>query len=335
MEYMKKVWVFIFAMTMTLSCISCTDKANPSPKTKGLNIVTSFYPEKLLVSNLMLGTDNNIAMLFDENIACLHDVSLSANDMVAINKSDLFITNGSLPDSATEKIKKSTPDLKIINVSSNIDFLPLHKEEEEDHSEDDEVDHDNEIEHEAHDNNQDKIEHETHEHDSDEKNSHAWLSIMLYIKQLDVLYYEVAKLDSANKDIYDKNYLSYKERLNKLYTKMSEELASYKGKRIVVFHESFDYFAKEFGLDVVDIITSEARENIGAKKIKELIDLLNNNPDIVLFAENGFSTNLVETLAKETNRPYYLLNNIENSSNINDYETTMLKNLEVLKEAFK
>jgi zinc transport system substrate-binding protein len=65
---------------------------------------------------------------------------------------------------------------------------------------------------------------------------------------------ELAKVDAANASTYRKNAEEYIDKLKKLLTDGRKMLADKKVKRIISFHDAFEYFASGFGLHVEDVI---------------------------------------------------------------------------------
>ena len=70
---------------------------------------------------------------------------------------------------------------------------------------------------------------------------------------------------------YDGNAARYVEALKKLQADGKTKLAEKKNRKIIGFHDSLEYFAKSFGLAIVDVIEQTAGESRPAKQMAKLV----------------------------------------------------------------
>ena len=109
-----------------------------------------------------------------------------------------------------------------------------------------------------------------------------------------------------------------------------------KNKNIVTFHEAFLYFAKEFDLNVVDVIQREPGTYPSAKEVAEIIKNIKDKDVSAIFVEPQYSRTAADTISKETGVLVYELDPIVTGQLEKDaYIETMEKNLEVLKQALR
>ena len=66
---------------------------------------------------------------------------------------------------------------------------------------------------------------------------------------------------------------------------MHKELAPYKGRSIITFHEAFPYFAREFGLKIAAVMEREPGSEPSAKELAETVDLIKKTGIAALFSE--------------------------------------------------
>lgn len=270
------------------------------------NIVTSFYPIYIATSNIVDGVEGvTLENMTDVKVGCLHDYQLTTKDMNKLEKADAFIINGGGMESFLNKATSVYTDLNIINSSEGV--LEQHEEEH----------------------------HHSHEH-SHEENAHIWVSIDLYIKQIEKITDELSKLDKVNADKYMANSKNYIERLEILKEDMHNRLAKLEKKNIVTFHEAFEFFAEEFDLNIVAVIEREPGTYPSAGELAEIIDIVRQMEAKAIFTEPQYFENAANIIARETGRTLYSLDPIVTGDlNKDAYEKTMRKNLEILVEALK
>lgn len=275
---------------------------------QNLKIVTSFYPMYIATLNLISDIDNiELENLTQPQTGCLHDYQLTPNDMIKLEKADIVIINGGGIESFVEDITNNYPNISIINASSGIELL-------------------NSTEH-IH-----NHEHEEHIHEL--YNAHTWVSITDYMKEIENIKNQLIQLDSQNKNRYEKNAQIYLNKLHTLKDAMHNELKNIKSRDIIIFHDSFEYIAKEFDLNVKHMVVMENDTTLSAGEIAEIIDEIKQNDIKVLFTEEQYSTSIAESVAKETNAKVYILDScVSGDINKDAYIEAMYNNLKVMKEA--
>lgn len=233
---------------------------------------------------------------------CLHDYQLTVNDMITLETADLFVINGGGMESFLDKAVSAYPDLVIINASEEI------------------ADNDEE-------------EHEGHNH---EENSHYWVSISLYIEEVEKISQILQEYDSKNAQVYAQNTNSYILKLKELENEMHEKIENLENKNIVTFHEAFDFFAEEFGLNIVAVIEREPGTSPSARDVAEIIDTIRELNVNAIFVEPQYLKTAADTIARETNVSVFELDPIVSGALEKDaYIEIMRKNLDVLMEALK
>lgn len=307
----------IICICLIFLLVGCTDNVthNQHVVEEKLNIVTSFYPMYIATANIIDGVENvTLECLASPEVGCLHDYQLTVKDMMTLEDADVFVINGGGMESFLDKAISAYPEMKIINASEEI-------------LENDSVEHDEEDE--------DENKHE-HEHSHGDVNPHVWVSIDLHIKQIEKITQELIKIDSKNKDKYQNNSNVYIASLYDLSQKMHNELDNLPNKDIITFHEAFEYFAKEFGLNVLAVIEREPGTSPSARDVANIIDIVKEYKVNAVFVEPQYSKTAANTISNETNTKVYELDPATSGTfEKNAYIKIMEKNLEVLKEALK
>ncbi len=169
-----------------------------------------------------------------------------------------------------------------------------------------------------------------------EDNPHVWLSIELYEKQVENVARGLAKADPGHAEKYQANAQAYKVQLEELRLRMHQELDGVEEKKIATFHEAFPYFAQEFDLHIVTVISREPGSEPSAEELAATVKTIKNTGVKALFAEPQYSTRAAQTIARETGARVYILDPIVSGpDDKNAYIQLMEKNMQTLKEALQ
>ena len=301
---MKKI-IFVLLIICCFILCGCGYQENKIDENK-FNIVTSFYPMYVATSNIVDGVEDvTLSNMTDVQVGCLHDYQMTTKDMNKLEKADVFIINGGGMESFLDKATSSCKNLKVINSSEGI-------LEENEHEEG----------------------HHEHEESHNEENAHIWVSISLYINQVQNIANELARADEKNADKYLENAEIYIEKLKTLKNEMHEKLDNLEKKNIVTFHEAFSYFADEFNLNVVAVIEREPGTSPSAGQLAKIIDEIKETSAKAIFVEPQYEKTTANVISKETGVPVYTLDPIVSGKlDKGEYERIMRENLKVLEEA--
>ena len=279
--------------------------------TSKFNIVTSFYPMYVATANIVEGVEDvELRNLTASTTGCLHDYQLTTSNMVTLSTADVLIVNGGGMENFIEKALETYENLKVIDASDGI--IHEHEEEEIEHNDEGELEH-------------------IHEHG---ENAHIWVSISMHIEQIKKIRDELVKIDSKNAEAYIENANNYILKLEDLKARMHQSLDNIENKKIVTFHEAFEFFAEEFDLEIVAVIEREPGTYPSAGEVANIIDLVRSKEVKAIFVEPQYSRSAADTIAKETGVPVYTLDPVVTGElNKDSYIELMNHNLEVLEEA--
>ena len=295
---MRKISLGFLLVFCSLFMTSCTRETVDESK---INIVTSFYPMYVATANIVEGVEEiELKNLTASTTGCLHDYQITTSDMIKLSHADALVINGDGMESFIEKAISTYPKLNIINASRGIRENFIHEEE--------------------------------HEH---EENSHYWVSISLYMEQIKNIKDAIIIICPNSKDKIEKNTKEYLGKLEELRTKMHDALDVIENKKVVTFHEAFEFFADEFDLDVVAVIEREPGTYPSSKDVAEIIDLVKEKEVKAIFVEPQYSRSAADTISRETGVSVYNLDPIVTGDLKKDaYIEIMENNLKNLQEAF-
>lgn len=301
----KRGLLYILLAILIINSTACTKKAN----TDKLKLVTSFYPIYIMALNITDGVDKvELVNIAEQNTGCLHDFQLRTEDMKNIESANALIINGAGMESFMDKVLQEIPGKLIIDSSIGINII-----EENEHSYGEES---------------------SHIHNG-QTNPHIWVSISNYIEQVKNISNGIISLDPDNKAKYKSNTDRYIEDLTRLKDKMHSGIFNIAKKDIITLHESFDYFADEFNLNIAAVINHEPNSEPSSKEIKYTIEIVNEiGNSVPLFVEPQYPSTSANIISKETGARIYLLDSAVTGEISKDaYIKAMEKNLAVLKEA--
>lgn len=259
-------------------------------------ILTSFYPIYIMTLNVANGAEDvKVSNMAEKYTGCIHDYTLTTTDMKKFESCDIFIQNGAGLETFSDKILESYPKIKVVNAADGVNnFL-------------------------------------THNEDDEEVNSHIWLSISNYINEVIKITDSLMKMNSKNAKIYQKNCENYVNKLYKLKKKFDN--LNLKNKKIINLNESLEYMFKENDIDSVLIETDHEQSTISANKIRNIIELMQNDKINEIYIDKNDSRKLADVLQNETNAKIYVLDSaMSGDGSLDSYINIMNQNYEILKE---
>ena len=304
---MKKNYVILLILAIWVTVVLVIASMIETKRDEKLNITTSFYPMYVAALNITDGVEGvEVTNLTKGTTTCLHEYSLTTEEMVSLVDSDALVINGAGMEGFLSNVISNYSNLEIIDSSKGIELLEMEC-------------------------------HHNHEHTHEETyNSHIFVSVENYIKQIENITDGLVKLDEANAETYLKNSREYIKELEELKKDIANVTNEIENKNIVVYHESFDYFAKEFGLNVVTKIEKEHGEAASASEIVNIVNEIKKYNVKCIFVEKGYNMNIANTVAKEAGVKVYELNPVTSGKNNKDeYINIMRENLGIIKEALK
>ena len=296
-----RLFLVLAISTMIFTGCGHDNKQNNTATNKNFIIVTSFYPMYISTINITRDVPGvEVINMAKPQTGCLHDYQLVPEDVQKLEKASAFVVNGAGMEAFLDKAVKQQPKLKIVDASKDILLL---------------------------------------KNESGEENPHVWVSVSNAIIQVKNITEQLAALDPANAEKYKSNAKIYTKKLEALREDMHSNLDNVKTKDIITFHEAFPYFAKEFNLNIIDVIEREPGTEPSPKELEETIGKVKQLNVKALFAEPQYPAKAAEVIAKETGAKVFTLNPAvtgeAKSDAYDDYIIIMKKNLDVLKEALQ
>ncbi|MCP3871586.1 MAG: zinc ABC transporter solute-binding protein [Desulfobacteraceae bacterium] len=197
------------------------------------------------------------------------------SQMAALTKAKLYFSIG-VPFENTwlKKIVKANPKMEVIHTDYGIKKIPIAA-----HYHHDEKD-------------------EGHEGiDGQSLDPHVWLSPKLVRVQIETILNALQKADPSHQAVYEANFKAFMARIADLDNELHSIFREKKQLRFMVFHPSWGYFAKSYGLRQVPIEIEG--KNPKPAQLKELIKHARKNKINVIFVQPQFSTKSARLIARE------------------------------------
>ncbi len=129
---------------------------------------------------------------------------------------------------------------------------------------------------------------------------HVWLSTENARAWLGIFADTLAERDPDNAGTYRANASAATAALDMLDAQIESRLATHQGVEIVTFHESFGYFAEQFGIEIAGSVRPGDASTPSAAAMHMLRDLVSDRGIECAFAEPGFDPGLLDAIAGGT-----------------------------------
>jgi zinc transport system substrate-binding protein len=263
-----------------------------------LRVLASFLPMYLFARNVVGDAPGvTVEMMLPASLGCPHDYSLSPGDMRKIAESDVLIANGfGMEEFLGAPVRRANPKIVVVETASSV--APLRAGG-----------------------------------DHGEINPHTWVSPRNAILQVRAIEKALADLSPENAPVFRRNADAYAIRLEALARDFDETARRFRNRRIVTFHNIFDYLARDLGLTIVGSIEETPGQEPSAGELRDLVRTIRETKAAVVFAEPQYPERLAATVAREAGVPVRLLDPVSTGSVATTaYEDTMRKNLQTLAE---
>lgn len=314
---MKKVYIVIFIVLMSIGIIGCSNKESKEDIKVGsqskIKVYTTIFPIYDFTKNI--GKDKIDLKYIVPPSSEPHDYEMSMKTIKDIQSADLLIKNGLGVDGFADNIKVENEKLKIVTASDGVDKLTY---EEDTH-------------HEVH-------TEESHEHG--EYDPHVWLNIDNAIKECENIKNALINADSKNKNYYEENYDNYISSLKILQSKYDETLSNVENNIILVSHDAYGYLCKDYNLNQISVTGVSPNQEPSMSKIVEITKFATSNNVTYILFDGLINPKVSQTIANEAKINTSILYSIDgitkdDFNNNEDYVSLMEKNLETLKIILK
>ncbi len=231
-----------------------------------INVTVTILPQKYFVEKIAGEKAQVEVMIPPGGNPATYD--LSTKKVKNLSKTKIYFKVGYLPFELSwmSKIKSSNPSIKVIDTSIGVDLIKSNR----------------------------------HHHEEDNSSGidpHIWLSPKEVKIQTKNILDAFIKTDPKNTEFYLKNYENFLSEIDFVQRSLQDSFNSMKIHKILVFHPSWGYLARDFNLEQI-AIESEGK-NPTPRALKKLIKTAKKNGIKVIFLQKQFPTTSAQIIAEE------------------------------------
>ncbi len=134
-------------------------------------------------------------------------------------------------------------------------------------------------------------------HEGGRLDPHIWLSPPLVMVQLRTILSTLKELDPGHGQVFEANYQTFVSEIKALDQELKSLLEGKSGRRFMVFHPAWGYFAGAYGLEQIPV-EIEGKDP-KPSQLKELIARARKNDIRVIFVQPQFSAKSARQIARE------------------------------------
>ena len=236
-----------------------------------LDVLVSIVPEQTFVEAIG-GNRVNVSLMV-EPASSIHTYEPKASQMVDVSKTSLYFAIGvEFEEVWLPKFQNLNPTMQVLHLDTKIEKIA--------------------ISHEAH--------HAHHHHGEDDP--HIWTSPANVKIIAHTIYDALSQIDKPNQAYYKKNLDAFLKKIEDTDQTIKKSLSLMQTKKkFMVFHPSWGYFAKAYGLEQI-VVEVEGKE----PKPKALISLIKEARKTevkAIFTQPEFSDKVAHIIAKELHIP--------------------------------
>ncbi len=166
-----------------------------------------------------------------------------------------------------------------------------------------------------------------------EDNAHAWMSIDTYMAQVENITKGLSSAYPKESHEFSHNEEHYMEELEELQHEKDHLAEKVKGTNVVLFHEAYEYVAKDLGLTVSYVMDLDEERQVSAGEVAEVMETINTQKVPVVLAEEEYGSDMGRLVEKETDaKVVYLETLVRGSYDKDSYIKHMRANLEAIEE---
>jgi len=166
-------------------------------------------------------------------------------------------------------------------------------------------------------------------------NPHYWLDPQNGLRIAKALEEKFSQLQPEDAKYFAERYSDFDRRLREAEKKWEAQMAQYRGRKVVTYHNSWPNFAKRFGLDVVGYVEPKPGIPPSPKHTLELIGFMKRENVKLILVEPYFDLRTPRSIARDTGgQVLVLMPSVGGVKEIKDYFDLFDYDLKLLTSAF-
>jgi len=232
-----------------------------------------------------------------------HSYEPAAADLALMREADVVFVNGlDFEEGLMASLDAIRADVPVVPVSAGVDVI----EGGDEHEHADEGEHAGDDEHEHEHAGDDE-----HEHEHAGGDPHVWQdprNVMIWTQNIASA---LTQLDPAHAEAYRANAATYEAMLESLDEHIRDQVERIpaENRKLVTNHDTFAYFARAYGFEVIGTVLVGASEvaEPSAGQIAALVEAINQANVPAIFVETTINDRLAQIVAEETGRDIRVL----------------------------
>jgi ABC-type Zn uptake system ZnuABC Zn-binding protein ZnuA len=137
-------------------------------------------------------------------------------------------------------------------------------------------------------------------------NPHLWTNPLFARRYAEIVADTLSELDPDNAETYEANEAAFATRIDELDRLVRDVTATVppENRKLLTYHDSFPYFAREYGWDVIGAIQPADFAEPTAQEVADLIDQIREQQVPAIFGSEVFPSPVLEQIAAETGARY-------------------------------
>lgn len=138
------------------------------------------------------------------------------------------------------------------------------------------------------------------------KNPHTWTNLRYTWNWIPIILEEVTRLDPSNANLYKANAKDLQEEINNLHGEIIESMRNVPkpDRKILVYHDAWEYFGKEYGVSVVGSLQAIDYSDPSPKQLAEIVEQIRESEVDVFYGSEVFPSDVLDKLSAETGAEY-------------------------------
>lgn len=236
-------------------------------------VVVSLKPLHSLVSAVMQGVGEP-ELLMDPTQSA-HHFQLKPSQVEKIHQADLVVwISPHLETALAKPLSAATAQMIEISKLPGVTLLPAR---------DDQCQH-----------------HHDHGHVCASVDLHLWLDPVAMKAMVDAVVLQLAQIDPPHATLYKENGLAVGQMLDNLDKELTEQFKVVKDKKYMVYHDSYQYLEKNYGLEAPLVMALNHLQAPSAKKMNELKQQIQDDKIYCIFVEPQLPAQQASILADRT-----------------------------------
>ena len=110
----------------------------------------------------------------------------------------------------------------------------------------------------------------------------------------------LSRVSPNDADSFDRNKEAYLKKVDEVFDELHKKLEPFKGTKIIQYHQSWDYFCSEFGLEIVGSLEPKPGIPPSASHLKQVVEAARREGAKLMLIEPYYPERPVQFVARET-----------------------------------